>query len=102
MRSFMGRAQHGPSGPASGCLVEDPEILLNDYPPDIQARFGPMSERSKWQPIQVAVLMGVVTLVIVTASISTIRTNGGGKIPFRTAFVHLFVMFSVFPWSTCC
>jgi hypothetical protein len=55
-----------------------------------------MRERSKRQRIPVAVLMGVVTLVIVTASFSTIRTNGGGKIPFRTAFVHLFVMFSVF------
>jgi len=39
--------------------------------------------------------MGIVGLLIVAASFSTLRANGGG-IPFRTAFVHLFVMLSVF------
>ena len=77
-------------------LWMNPEILLNDYPPDIRTRFGPMSERSKRQRIPVALLMGAVSLAIVIASFSTIRTNADGTIPFRTAFVHLFVMFSVF------
>jgi hypothetical protein len=41
-------------------------------------------------------VIGAVTLVIVVVSLSTVRANGGGTISFLTAFVHLFVMFSVF------
>ena len=55
-----------------------------------------MSERSKRHRVSVAIVIGAVALGIVTASFSAVRANGGGKIPFRTAFVHLFVMFSVF------
>jgi hypothetical protein len=79
-----------------GLLWMNPEILLNDYPPDIRKKHGPISERSKRQRVSVAILIGAVALSIVTASFSTVRANGGGKIPFLTAFVHLFVMFSVF------
>ena len=79
-----------------GLLRTNPEILLNDYPPDIRKKHGPMSERSQRQRISVAIVIGAVALGIVTASFSAVRTNGGGKIPFLTAFAHLFVMFSVF------
>ena len=79
-----------------GLLRMNPEILLNDYPPDIRKKHGPMSERSQRQRVSVAIVIGAVALGIVTASVSAVRTNGGGKIPFPTAFVHLFVMFSVF------
>jgi len=79
-----------------GLLWFNPEILLDDYPPDIQEKHGPMSERSKRQRIVAAILIGAVALGIVTMSFSAVRANGGGRIPFATAFVHLFVMFSVF------
>jgi hypothetical protein len=79
-----------------GVLWMNPEILLKDYPPDIQKKHGPMSERSKRQRVPVAIVIGAVALSIVTASFSAVRANGAGKIPFMTAFVHLFVMFSVF------
>jgi hypothetical protein len=79
-----------------GILRMNPEILLNDYPPDIREKYGPMSERSKRQRLPVAVLIGAVALGIVAASLSDVRAHGGGQIPFLTAFVHLFVMFSVF------
>jgi hypothetical protein len=79
-----------------GVLWMNPEILLNDYPPDIRKKYGPMSERSKRQRVPVAVVIGAVALGIVMASFSAVRANGGGTIPFLTAFVHLSVMFSVF------
>src|SRR5215471_10588119 len=79
-----------------GLLWINPEILLNDYPPDIRKKHGPMSERSKRQRVLAAIVIGAVALGIVTVSLSAVRANGGGKIPFLTAFVHLFVMFSVF------
>ena len=79
-----------------GILWFNPEIMLNDYPPDIRAKHGPMSERSKRQRIPVAVLFGAVGLTIVAASFVEVRAGSGGHIPFQTAFVHLFVMFFLF------
>jgi hypothetical protein len=79
-----------------GILWINPEILLKDYPPDIQAKYGPMSERSKRQRLPVAILFGAVVLGVVAASFVKVRANSGGHIPFLTAFVHLFVMFSLF------
>src|SRR5262249_50377080 len=84
------------SGLLVGLLWLNPEILLNDYPPDIQEKFGPISERSKRQRFVAAVLIGAIGLAIVAASFSAVRADAGGKISFLTAFVHLFVMFSVF------
>lgn len=79
-----------------GVLWMNPEILLKDYPPDVRKKHGPMSERSKWQRVPAAIVIGVMALGIVAASFSGVRANGAGKIPFLTAFVHLYVMFSVF------
>lgn len=74
----------------------NPEIMLKDYPPDIQAKYGPMSERSKRQRLPVALFIIAVLLGIVAISFRWVRTNAGGDIPFQDAVVHLFVMFSVF------
>lgn len=79
-----------------GVLWINPEILLNDYPPDIRDKHGPMSERSKRQRVPVAIVIGIVGLGVVAASFSAVRENGGGTVSFPTAFVHLFVMLSVF------
>jgi hypothetical protein len=79
-----------------GILWFNPEILLNDYPPDIQEKHGPMSERTKRQRVPVAIIFGVVVLGIVAASFLEVRADSGGHIPFRIAFVHLFVMFFLF------
>ena len=79
-----------------GLVRINPEIMLNDYPPDIQAKYGPMSEQSKRQRLPVAIFFIVVLLGIVAISFLRVRTNAGNDIPFVTAFVHLFVMFSVF------
>src|SRR5215813_11855295 len=79
-----------------GLLWINPEVLLKDYPPDIQAKYGPMSERSKRQRLPVAVILGAVVLGVVVASFVDVQANSDGHIPFLTAFVHLFVMFSLF------
>lgn len=79
-----------------GVLWINPEIMLNDYPPDIREKYGPISERTKHQRLPVALLFGAVGLGIVAISFREVRTNASGDIPFLTAFIHLFVMFSVF------
>jgi len=79
-----------------GLVKINPEIMLKDYPPDIQAKYGPMSERSKRQRLPVALFVIVVLLGIVTLSFQGVDTNPQGELPFFTTFIHLFVMFSVF------
>jgi hypothetical protein len=49
-------------------LRANPEIMLNDYPPDIRARWGPMSERTKRQRVLVAVAFLAVILGVVAWS----------------------------------
>jgi len=79
-----------------GLVWLNPEIMLKDYPPDIQAKYGPMSERSKHQRIPVAIFFVAVLFGIVAQSFMGVRANTGDDIPFLAAFVHLFVMFSIF------
>jgi hypothetical protein len=79
-----------------GLVRINPEIMLKDYPPDVQAKYGPMSDRSKRQRIPVAIVFLVVLLGIVIQSLIGVRTNTGDDIPFQVAFLHLFVMFSLF------
>ena len=74
----------------------NPEIMLKAYPPDIQAKYGPMSERSKRQRVVVGVIFVALILSIVIWSFRGVGMNVEGEIPFVTAFIHLFVMFSVF------
>jgi hypothetical protein len=70
--------------------------MLKDYPPDIQAKYGLMSDRSKRQRLPVAIFFVAVLLGIVAMSFLGVRTNAGDDIPFLAAFIHLFVMFTVF------
>jgi hypothetical protein len=46
-------------------LRANPEIMLNDYPPDIRAKWGPMSERTKRQRVLVAVAFFAAILGVV-------------------------------------
>lgn len=74
----------------------NPEIALRDYPPDIQAKYGPMSDRSKRLRLPVGILFLVVILAVLAASFSPILGTIDGPIPFLPAFIHFFVIFSLF------
>jgi hypothetical protein len=79
-----------------GLVRINPEIMLNDYPPDIRAKYGAMSERSKRQRLPVGLGFSAVLFGIVAASLVKVRADAGNDITFLTAFVHLVVLFSVF------
>ena len=74
----------------------NPEIVLNDYPPDIQAQYGPMSPRSKRQRIPVALAFVAILVGLVALSFRGLQALTSDDISFLPAFVHLFVMFSLF------
>ena len=74
----------------------NPEIMLRDYPPDVQAEHGPMSDRSKRQRLVVAILVLAVMFGVIVASLAPILNDVEAADLFPTMFVHFFVMFSVF------
>ncbi|HEV8580538.1 MAG TPA: hypothetical protein VGX68_15835 [Thermoanaerobaculia bacterium] len=74
----------------------NPEIMLQDYPPDIRARYGPMSERTKRQRIPVAIVSVLVLLAVVAGSFLRLPEIWGDDVGFLPAFVHLYTMFTVF------
>jgi len=74
----------------------NPEIMLKNYPPDVRAKYGSMSARSKRQRIPVAIVVVALLFGIVALSFQGVRKNASGDISFAVAFIHLLVMFSAF------
>ena len=74
----------------------NPEILLNDYPPDIKAKHGPMSARARWLRLPVALVVTALLVALIVWSFQAVRAGAGGDLSFRDAGLHLFVMFNVF------
>ena len=74
----------------------NPEIMLRDYPPDVQTEHGPMSDRSKRQKLLVAILVLAEMLGVIVASLAPNLDDTEAAGLFPTMLVHFFVMFSVF------
>ncbi len=77
-------------------LRVNPEILLNDYPPDIQARWGPMTPRTKRHRGVAAAVLIVALIAIVLCSLRSLPEFTARRFPFRVAFVYFAVMFGTF------
>ena len=77
-------------------LRANPEIMLNDYPPDIRAKWGPMSERTKRQRVLVAIGFLAVILGVVAWSFESFPVVVARDVTFAAAFVHFAIMFGTF------
>jgi hypothetical protein len=76
-------------------LYINAEMWLQDYPPDVRARFGPMSDRAKKQRSWLAVpffLYLVGTLVISIMRLEPLV----GSLTFTAVFVHTFTLLFTF------
>jgi hypothetical protein len=82
-------------------LRANPEIMLNDYPPDIRAKWGPMTERTRRQRIIVAAFFLVAGVGVVAWSLKTLPTFVSGDMTFASAFAYFAVMFGVFNVFDC-
>jgi hypothetical protein len=76
-------------------LRANPEIMLNDYPPDIRAKWGPMTERTRRQRAVVAVIFGIAVLAVVAWSLTPVRARAE-DVTFGAAFAHFAIMFGTF------
>lgn len=72
----------------------DLAMWVNDYPPDIRERFGPISPASRRRGLLLGVPAMAVGLAV--AVIGTLRAGGGEALGFGALFLHMFVVISVF------
>jgi hypothetical protein len=77
-------------------LRANPEIMLNDYPPDIKAKWGPMTESTKRQRAVVAAIFAIVIFGVVAWSLNAVPALFVRDLTFGVAFTHFAVMFGTF------
>ena len=77
-------------------LRTNAEIMLNDYPADIKAKWGPMTERTKRQRTVVVGIFAIVGLAVVAWSLSAVPALVGRDVTFGVAFAHFAIMFGTF------
>src|SRR5262245_59772625 len=77
-------------------LRANPEIMLNDYPPDIRAKWGSMRDRTKRQSVAAAGILFVVGLGLVWWSVKSLPALVPGHVTFGVPFVHFAIMFGTF------
>ena len=76
-------------------LRVNPEILLNDYPPDIRAKWGPIRERTKRQRVFVAGIFAVVVIGFVVWSLNAVPQLLTRELTYGT-FAYFAIMFGTF------
>ena len=82
-------------------LRANAEVMLNDYPPDIKAKWGPMTERTKRQRVVVAAVFLVAILGVVAWSLQTLPSFVARDTTFASAFAYFAIMFGTFNVLDC-
>ena len=70
------------------------EMILNDYPPDIRAKFGPMSEKTRKQASLASFPLLVTLGLIVVLGLGQLR-NITGELTFLDTFIVSVVIFQL-------
>lgn len=76
--------------------ISNPEMWLNDYPPDIRKQFGPMSPKANRQRWLLGVPLMIVTLGVI--ALATIHFAERAPVPagFTAVFAHTLILLMVF------
>lgn len=72
----------------------DAEMLLNDYPPDIRAKFGPMSPETRLKAKIASMPLLVLLLSVIVAAIAQLRQSTG-ELTFFNTFIFAILIFQV-------
>lgn len=73
-------------------LRVNPEIMLTDYPPDVRAKWGPMTDRTKPQRWVAAAIL---FLAVVGISMWSLKSFPAAT-TFNSLFLHFAIMFGTF------
>lgn len=79
-----------------GSLAANPEIWLQDYPPDIKEAFGPKSRKAQIQSALLAIPFFGILLGGVIWSNRKLQEENGGVLAFKDAFWHTYALFALF------
>lgn len=77
-----------------GTVYYNPEMWLNDYPPDVKAKFGSMSETAKRQGKLVAIPFFFLLIVFLVYSLMELGQMM--ELTFSAVFLATFLLFSTF------
>ena len=77
-------------------LLVNAEIMLSDYPPDIKAKWGPMTARTKRQRMLVAGIFLVAIVAVVAWSLQTLPAFVSREMTLGSLFTFFAVMFGTF------
>lgn len=78
-----------------GSLYINAEMWLQDYPPDVRAKFGPMSDRAKKQRAWLAVPFFLYLVGVLVVSIVRLEPLVG-SLTFTAVFSHTFTLLFTF------
>lgn len=73
-----------------------PDMWVNDYPPDIRDKYGPMSERARRLRPYFAVPFFVVTLIFPLLALFRLEAITAAPVDFASAFLSSFLVILVF------
>lgn len=74
----------------------NPEIWVHDYPPDIQEKFGPKSDKARRQTKLVAIPFFFLLIALTVRSNLKLKRENGGVLPFKMAFLNTYGQFLYF------
>ena len=77
-------------------LFTNPEMWLNDYPPDIQEKFGAMSEKAQKLKKMVGVPVILLMVGIVALAIVQWAQAHPGSLTFSDLFISSFLIMTIF------
>ena len=77
-------------------LYINPEMWLQDAPPDIKEKVGKKSAKAKWQSALFAIPFFVILFGGVIRSNILLKRQNGGKLPFKMAFLNAYGLFLYF------
>ncbi len=75
-----------------GTLFYNAEIWLNDYPPDIKEKFGPISTKAKRQGTIIAIPFFIIMIGGIIWSNLRLKKAYGGRLGRKTAFMNAFAL----------
>lgn len=79
-----------------GRLYYNPEIWLNDYPPDIRQKYGPASEKTQRQKRCINLPLFLFILGVLVASLLPLPKLAGDSLTFTVVFLNFYSIFMVF------
>lgn len=71
-------------------LLVNPEMWVQDAPPDIREKVGPKSKKAKWQSILFGIPFMLLLFGGAARSNQLLKREQDGLLPFKTAFWHAY------------